>query len=638
MTLERLAASLAGSRDAFEMALRHLADFSFVAVITAALSAIDSAHDLNNSERERRIRTLLNRLPAPAQEDYIALAALGASATPSIRNALLHILPPKYRRALFVSSPRSATISAPSKTVSETVAPNGVPVVLETEIQHYGDVLILSLDADPATNRLLERAGLVPLRCTTYGECRNHLDNNTSICAFLVESSFLRANQADQPSMLRDIASYSTFTHIRIDSSGLAITDKDVFELVRSSRCSSRPPSVDVLSIKDGAGIQERELPYVLSARDRLADVSGGGLFSPSEFSKTEFRLLGAAIMRYAEERRYSPQAQLKSARTEIIQGGMSEATVVLIHLNHLQYPVVAKVHDKCVVLEEARRFFTFIAESDRELHPEVHLHGPSGVIIFDAIPGADVTRVEPAPTLASLLSDYWFAEVQRADIVQDDASVVGALSTAADRLVILNSRHYTKMDFSCRANPYVEAIQRMEDDGFDWGFSEDILVGRLEAQNRLRAHGEAAICHGDAHTRNVLVRGNQGYLIDYAYSGPGHPCADLTRLELSIFLTAFHPFGRDARIVALQRDLSTEGQDYETLLANYPDLLPSRTNRLCIRLCVAVRERIRAVINAHELTWEDYKATKLLAAWQALLAPTLQQALVRATIEALSA
>jgi hypothetical protein len=119
--------------------------------------------------------------------------------------------------------------------------------------------------------------------------------------------------------------------------------------------------------------------------------------------------------------------------------------------------------------------------------------------------------------------------------------------------------------------------------------------------------------------------------------SGPGHPCSDLTRLELSIFLSTFHPFGDDARTIALQRDLSSEGLNYETLLARYPDLFLSRTNRLCVRLCVAVRDCIRAVVDAHGITWDDYKAAKLLAAWQSLLAPTLQQSLVRAVIVALS-
>jgi hypothetical protein len=258
-------------------------------------------------------------------------------------------------------------------------------------------------------------------------------------------------------------------------------------------------------------------------------------------------------------------------------------------------------------------------------------------VIIFDAIPGAGVDKVEPAPTLGSLLSNYWYDEMKHPDVAQDDNMMIGAVSNAADRLVTLNSRRCPETDFSCRANPFVEGIQTMEDAGFDWGFGKDAATSRHNAQKRFRAQEHTATCHGDAHTRNVLVRGDQGYLIDYAYSGPGHPCSDLTRLELSIFLSTFHPFGKDGRTIALQKDLSIEERDYETLLANYPDLFLSRTNRLCIRICVAVRDRVRAVVDAHGMAWEDYKAAKLLAAWQALLAQTLQQSLVRAVVVALS-
>lgn len=640
MTPEELAASVAGAREGFEAALSPLSALGFSDVIARAFPAISASDAISDSEKERRVQTILVRLPPQTPSDFQALAAFGASATPSIRNALLRILPPEHRRQLFSRDLQSAEPKPSSEiALAESTATSNanLPEAAEAGAQDYADVIVLSLDHDPATNKLLEEAGLVPLRCATVEQLQEHLTNNVSICAFLVEASFLRAYPSEHATIISEIAAYSTFTYIRIDSSNLAVDDGETFDLVRRARCSVPMPAVDTLSIKDRSGIQQRDIPHIVNARNRLANVSGGGLFVPSEFTESEFRLLGAAIRRYADQRRYNPRAQLSSARTAFMQGGMSEARVILVRLDYLKYPVIAKLHSKAFILEEARRFFAFIAENDHDLHPEVYLHAQSAAIIFDAIPGIGVTNVEPAPTLAALLSNRWYKEMRREIVPADDDSIIRGVRNAADRLAGLNSRRCPDSSFRTLANPFLESLIKMEAAGFSWGFTDDALARREAAQEKLRANEHVAVCHGDAHTRNILVRGDQGYLIDYAYSGPGHPCADLARLELSIFLTVFHPFGSDGELRALQRDLSTEGLDLERIVAAHPSLFRSSTNRLCAKLCVEVRNRVRSVLTAHNLGWESYVALKLLSAWQALMVPTVQQSLVRAVIAALS-
>jgi hypothetical protein len=136
---------------------------------------------------------------------------------------------------------------------------------------------------------------------------------------------------------------------------------------------------------------------------------------------------------------------------------------------------------------------------------------------------------------------------------------------------------------------------------------------------------------------KNVLIRGDEGFLTDYANSGPGHPCSDLVRLESAIYFSRFSPFGGEAELIELQRDFSIERLPLETMLNKYPGLFKSKSNQLALTLCVLARDCAEQVLAAHNLGWEHYLAVKLLTAWQSLQVPMLQQSQVRTVIASLS-
>jgi hypothetical protein len=131
------------------------------------------------------------------------------------------------------------------------------------------------------------------------------------------------------------------------------------------------------------------------------------------------------------------------------------------------------------------------------------------------------------------------------------------------------------------------------------------------------------------------LIRAAEGSLIDYAYSGPGHPCSDLVRLELSIYFSRFVQFGSEDQLSRLQFDLTINRLSFDELVAQHGGLLKSKTGRLVLGMCVAARDSLGDVLKAHNLSWNHYVATKVLSAWQALQVPGLQQALVRSVIMA---
>ena len=175
-----------------------------------------------------------------------------------------------------------------------------------------------------------------------------------------------------------------------------------------------------------------------------------------------------------------------------------------------------------------------------------------------------------------------------------------------------------------------------MEKKGFNWGFADERVAFRDAAEAITAIASQNAVCHGDAHARNVLIRRDQGLLVDYAYSGPEHPCCDLVRLELSVYFNGFVLFGSESDAIELQRDLTVARLPISQLLSKHKSVLHSKTNQLCLKMCATARDLVGEVLAAHKLGWEHYTAMKILSSWQALQVPTLQQSLVRSIIVAI--
>jgi hypothetical protein len=460
---------------------------------------------------------------------------------------------------------------------------------------------------------------------------------NQEICAFLVESSFLKSLDSNQQrSLIECLARFSTFVWMRFQDDGLACENPAVGQIISEVRCRTSQPEVTELSLRESAGLQERELPALAAARKRLSDGEARGLFIPGELTPLELKLLGAAMSQYSQRRRFDPRAELTQVKTKFLHGGQTGARVALVKVNDLRVPVIVKLDYKALILDEARRFLTFIHKDNPELNPEVHLHGPAALIVFGTIPDPHAEDEQPAPTLEQLLSEYWYKEMRDPINCEDGATLLKGFSDAARRIANLNKQKCFANGFSCKANPYLISVKDMEDKGFDWGFNPQAITRREEAESLLSTAAHAAICHGDAHTRNILIRTEQGFLIDYAYSGPGHPCSDLVRLELSVYLTRFSQFGSEDDLAVFQRDLSVHRLPLSDLVSRHGDLLRSKTNRLCLKMCVNARDLVAEVLEAHNLPWQHYLALKVLTAWQSLQVSNLQQALARGVISAL--
>jgi hypothetical protein len=639
MSLDDLLAKLLGTKDSFEAALADARIVEAASIIVPFLTGLQANQLLENAERERRLKIVFSRT-FPENSHFVALGEAGAAlSNPVLRNALTHLLPPDFRGLVFRRQGNPAQDDLEQQSAAPSLEDETEGPATESEgHDDFSDVIILSITDDPATKKLLEGSRFTPLRCQTLGELDQMLATNEDICAFLVETSFLKSLDRDQQlSLINKLACFSTFVWLRFQEDGLPVNNVEIGHMVAHARCRPSGLAFNEMALRDRAGLQERELANPIAVRNRLNSGGAHGLFRPGELDQLELKLLAAAMSGYAKERRFDQQAELTQVTTKFLHEGHSGARVALVKIDDFRVPVIVKVDRKESILDEARRFLTFIYKDNPELKPETHFHGGAALIVFGIIPSINLEKEQPAPTLESLLSEFWYGEMRCPTHPNGDDPLVIGFKDAIRRLALLNNQSCPIIDFTCKANPYLKSLKQMESEGFNWGFSQAAVERRDAAEETFKSAAEKAICHGDAHMKNVLIRGEEGYLIDYAYSGPGHPCCDLVKLESSIYFTRFTQFGSDAELTNLQHDLSVERLSPDQLLRKYPGLLNSKTNQLALRLCVLARDSAADVLAAHNLTWEHYLAVKLLTAWQSLQVPTLQQALVRGVIESLS-
>ena len=251
------------------------------------------------------------------------------------------------------------------------------------------------------------------MRCQTGQELDLMLETNENICAFLVEASFLKSlNQDEQFLLIKKLACFSTFVWLRFQEDALPVNNFEIGQMVAHERCRPSSLAVHELALRDRAGLQERELAFPIEARDRLNSGGGHGLFRPGELNQLELKLLAAAMTGYAKERRFNPKAELSQVTTRFLHGGRSGARVALVKIDDFRVPVIVKVDSKELILDEARRFLTFIYKDNQELRPETHFHGAAALIVFGIIPSLSAEKEQPAPTLEARLSELWYGEM----------------------------------------------------------------------------------------------------------------------------------------------------------------------------------------------------------------------------------
>jgi thiamine kinase-like enzyme len=146
----------------------------------------------------------------------------------------------------------------------------------------------------------------------------------------------------------------------------------------------------------------------------------------------------------------------------------------------------------------------------------------------------------------------------------------------------------------------------------------------------------QTATVHSDLHLHNVLVpHDGTPHLIDYAYSGPGHPAYDLVRLEASLLFKYLRPLGSEEEFARLQHELSVRLLGRAELSTLFPDWWSSQVNAALLAGSLRCRDEAIEVLRGYGYGAEHYLACKFVVCSWSLTIPGLQVSLIRATLSA---
>ena len=613
--------------------------------IVAVAKELDRRADLPALRQAERLAAILSKVNLDLTGmDVISVHAWSLPA--HLSNTISSHLSPSQRKRLYRRKEEIDKDSISSDLRSEVPQHDSVIVSLPTNeldpTEPCSTVLLLSHILNQETNKsLLKGAKFGPIQLDSIEKLHTELNTSTDICAILIDGSFLKALDKDeQTSLFKELGIYSTFIWLRIDRSGLKVSDIDVRKHLQTERCRREKTSAEEVSIQSDGILKQAELEeisracYLLRTRD-------GAKFIPAEMLDDETRVLTSAMREHAQELRYDGDLKVLSVETKFLSGGASGAKIALVGVNREGKYAVAKINKKEALRDEMRRFLNFIQKWDDRLRPKPFFHGDAGVILFSLVP--DETNIcEPAPMLEQCLKALWDEEIfhiwNDQERLLETSNLCQGLKNITHSIAQLNKERPTNAEFPCLSNPSMKYIQKMEQRQVTWKFCSQAIQARDLAEQQFEKLAESAVVHGDLHLGNILVRGGRDMLlIDYAGSGPGHPAIDLVRLELALYLGWFMQTQEEDRYVLFQRMLSLNSDDTATLERFFGDSYVPAVNKVCIRGCAAARDRALETVKVHGGTRRDYLAAKYLVAWQSLLMQGRQTSLIRSVINALA-
>jgi hypothetical protein len=508
----------------------------------------------------------------------------------------------------------------------------------------FSVVAILSKLAQQDENKRLlsdQPQAFAPLVWDSVEKLHEDFKQNRDVCACLVDGSVLgELDVTGQSDLFSFLGGYSTFLWIRIDESGLKLAREEVRRLIRLARGSLG--DIGGLTWGSSSILSNGEIQDIVATRRTLCAFDEAELRS-AELSDDETRLLKAAARHHAQQNHFGSAVVVEYLQAKFIEGGKSGARTARVSVSGTPTQFIAKVHSKGAILDEIRRFRTFVQASDNRLQPQAHFHGDVGVLLFAFI-ASENSRLQPADGVGKCLENFWNLELfpQEANaepIEHRKRNLIAGVTNVAQALATLNQQ--SPNDFSpmqTMVSLSIAHLTRLEENGVRWGLQDSVFSSRARAITVAAKLAQHAIVHGDLHLNNALLRGDrEAFLIDYAACGPGHPAIDLARYELALVVSAMRDTSDEAEFVEYQSVLSSGNDTAVQLIARFPDLHRCAINEVCTHGLVAARDAALRVLQHHGGNRQDYLAVKLLVAWQVLAFFGGNRRLARAVIVALA-
>lgn len=616
------------------------------------LNALSRSVGLGTSDLSDRIGLLLEALAIP---DRLLpdLAKLARRFDSVIKNAVARHLPTAMRRAVYrpdepiIATPARGTVSEQatlaaiplSQSPSKPTSPPPSPRPSDAETQGCKTVLLLGAEPDHTRNhRLLNDAGFTPLRVSRYDLLADLLTQD--VCAILVSRSWWTLVQPDQQvAVLQRLVRHSSFAWIKADIEGLHGLS-DIRALCREIR--HEDPSAFECVFGDSCHLTHVDIPAIQRASALLTAASTIRL-RPEQITEDQARVLLGAATKHVEGRHPLGNFRLTRVETTHLAGGKSDAQVVRLRPDDGGAPLVAKI-DRLENLEgEMRRFNEFVAWWDDALRPRIHYHAGTGLILFSLVEAAGRPG-QPAPTLEDRLECALFNELRDGESTGGpmESDLTALLERAVQKLEALNSRPSHTSPIRSFAWLGLNGLDSSRGRGIDWSIADpsgrplDVFEIKNWVNRTIAGLVRHATVHGDVHLRNVLVRDNrEPHFIDYAYSGPGHPCFDLVRFCTAILFKCFRPTADEGDIASLFQEVLRDGDEEQILKRNTP-LVASIGNRIAIRAlaqCMRAATRIIRMYNGKDI---EFNCILYVISCQSLLYLHLQTGVVRSMLSAL--
>jgi hypothetical protein len=410
--------------------------------------------------------------------------------------------------------------------------------------------------------------------------------------------------------MRHDDGEYSTFIFVRVCLDGLAPTIAPSFaEDAVAARCGR----LDGTKFCHGLDCDLTHADIqVLRSIAQLLEKADNADFFPLGLSESDASLLRLIA---AERPQAADPLTIRKLGTRELAGGRSTARVFLLSDGRAQ-PFVAKVDEAEELVAELGRYQRWIQEWEPSVtSPSLHAHQGSAAISY-RLQAAPDGNDQPAPTLEDRLeglrSAEWNDPLEETNTKASD--LFQATSRAVDRLVELNSRHSAE---ESQAEEFWLhwPIEKLAQRGID----PEILKRNWEplqlstvvasAMARLQPHLNRAVIHGDIHGRNILLLDRLPAFIDFRWSGPGHPLADLVRLDATVRSIAMRMVLPKQSMFQAFEAIYVEGQAAEPVLDEHSALAASPMTALAVRVAAKTRHAALVVANAHSLGTPDYFA-----------------------------
>lgn len=610
-------------------------------ILRDLLGALNAA-DLGPSELSSRTSIIIKACN-PEAHDHAALATLARGLRAEMKTAVVGFLPPSQKKLVYAAQAPKAVREGGADAVSPTTTNERQPASeADADPTEARTVLLLgSLQDHEANLTTLREKKFTPLRASRPEELDLLLTTDT--CGIIVAKSWWAALPPEQhEACLRRLIEHSTFARLKVDVSGFRLGDLDLRALCQS--ILFREPGAFEMTFQDGCNVHTLEIPSLQRASDLLSCPSRIQL-RPAEIGEEQARVLLGAAAKHVDARNIGSPFRLSKVATSTIPGGRSKALVIRVEPDDGGSPLVAKIDGLANLREEMRRFHQFIAWSDHRLSPGLHYHADTALIIFSLVetPG---NPGSPAPTLEDCIDRAMSKEIwDAAAAAQAEGNFAEAIDRAVRKLRILNGRPCRDPDSACWAWLGLDTFDSATTNGMAWAFSDihgrerDILAIRHRALEIIKPRERLATVHGDMHLRNILIRDErEPCFIDYAYSGPGHPCFDLVRLESAMLFRCFRMMANETTIAQLLVRILEDCDDEAQLAVEFPQFVASLGNRLAIRTCIRCRRAALDILREYGGGEEDYLAVKFVLACQSLCIPHLQTGVVRATLVAIYA